>query len=799
MAEACNSCGAEIVFEAGKQSLTCPFCGAVNQVERPEDALETSFDRIVPITVTPHELDNRLYAYMASGNFTPDDMIEASTITLRERYYVPAFAFKVDYQATWTASFGFDRQEAYTAYRSVTQNNRTRQEPYTAYKTVTDWRPANGVEAGIFDVAGYAGTQLNSSPLAPADLVVQAVINGSPTEYNPSFTKGFEVESFSVPEKRVFESLKDEINANIGKRVKSHAQGDKQRDWHWNARMSHDTTTYAVPICHGAFDYGDKEYHVWVGGHDVETIRADKLPVDKKKQKAANIGFIPGAVGLVTTIGSAYYWSFVGSSLIATGVALGYGFMRRKALIDYSKSIRNSLLIQMQASNQVANLSDEEQDKVAKAFQRPERTFFAKIHKDNIILPALAAFAFFGAVLPNAVLNPRAIGQRAIASQASEQADQERRNAELRTAQEAVDRKAAEEQASNRAQEEALAAAQTQTLQATTGVDADNTSVVASTDVVKFYFASGKSDLAAGGEAALTDIKKGIAVGRKVAISGYVDPSGDYVQNAEIAKLRAFAVRDLLKSMGAADDQIDLRKPENIMAGATDPAKARRVEVTLIPEKTLVVESSQSTIQNNDPPLVALPSTITGPIVFSSGFMVVAPEESKQLLTAMLQQATSAFKVSEIKGKIEAFAKPATGDRKAARKLNEQGLASLKSDDFPQALTALKNATATDPSDVEILNNYVYALIKVKRLQDAASEAGRLLSISPGRSSAWANLAEVYALNNMNEEAVAALVLAFQFSSNKDRTVTFLNDRAAELNSPLQAAAKKTIEIIQKM
>jgi Flp pilus assembly protein TadD len=165
----------------------------------------------------------------------------------------------------------------------------------------------------------------------------------------------------------------------------------------------------------------------------------------------------------------------------------------------------------------------------------------------------------------------------------------------------------------------------------------------------------------------------------------------------------------------------------------------------------------------------------------------------------MLQQATSAFKVSEIKGKIEAFPKPATGDRKAARKLNEQGLAALKSDDFAQALAALKSATATDPADVEILNNYVFALIKAKRLQDAESEAGRLLTISPGRSSAWANLAEVYALKNKNEEAVAALVLAFQFSSNKDRTVTFLNERAGDANSPLQPAAKKTIEVIQKM
>ena len=712
MADTCNSCGAEIAFEAGRQSLTCPFCGAVNKIERPEDALETAFDRIIPITVTPHELDNRLYAYMASGNFTPDDMIEASTITLRERYYVPAFAFKVDYEATWTASFGFDRKEPYTAYRNVTSNGHTRQEAYTAYKTVTDWRPANGVEAGIFDVAGYAGSQLNGSPLAPAYLVVHAVMNGSSTEYNPSFTKGFEVEGFSVPEKKVFDSLNGEINANIDQRVKNHAQGDKQRDWHWNARMSHDTTTYSVPICHAAFQYGDKEYHVWVGGHDVDTIRADELPVDKDKQKAANIGFMPGALGLITAIGSAYYWSFVWSSLIATGVAFGYGFLRRKALIDYSKSIRNSLLIQMQASNRASTLSDEEQDKVAKAFQRPERPFFAKIHRDKIILPTVAAFAFFGAIVPNAVLNPAAISQRYVARQAAEQAEQERKNAEARAAQEIADRKAAEEEAAKRAQE-------------------------------------------------IAD--------RKAA--------------EEEAAKRAQA------------DALAAQKAEAEKAAQVEAA----VPATQTPTTQDAPQSPTPTLPLPSPSPSPAPTVANRQIAISAGFTVLAPDESKQLLTAMVQQANSAFKISEIKGKIESLPKPATGDRKTSRKLNEQGLTALKNEDFAQAIAALKSATSADPADVEVLNNYVYALIKAGRLQDAESEAGRLLTMSPGRSSAWANLAEVYALKNRKEEAVAALILAFQFSSNKDRTINFLNERSADSTSPLQSTAKKAIEIIQTL
>ena len=111
---------------------------------------------------------------------------------------------------------------------------------------------------------------------------------------------------------------------------------------------------------------------------------------------------------------------------------------------------------------------------------------------------------------------------------------------------------------------------------------ADAASVKVENGVVKFYFASGKADLAGEGAAALKDIVDGVKNGKKAAISGYVDASGDPVKNAELAKQRAFAVRDLLKANGVADDKIELKKPSDITAGASSAAEARRVEVTLM-------------------------------------------------------------------------------------------------------------------------------------------------------------------------------------------------------------------------
>ena len=110
----------------------------------------------------------------------------------------------------------------------------------------------------------------------------------------------------------------------------------------------------------------------------------------------------------------------------------------------------------------------------------------------------------------------------------------------------------------------------------------DAASVKTEGGVVKFYFASGKADLAVGGKDALVDVVKGVMGGKKAVISGYVDGSGDPVKNAELAKLRAFAVRDLLKIIGVPEGQIELKKPEDIKAGATSAEEGRRVEVTLM-------------------------------------------------------------------------------------------------------------------------------------------------------------------------------------------------------------------------
>ena len=113
--------------------------------------------------------------------------------------------------------------------------------------------------------------------------------------------------------------------------------------------------------------------------------------------------------------------------------------------------------------------------------------------------------------------------------------------------------------------------------------EGDGPSVSVAEGVVKFYFATGKADLAEGAKEALADIVRGVAAGKTAAISGYHDATGNAAFNAELAKKRALSVKAALLELGVGEEKITLHKPEAAEADTSggSNAQARRVEVRL--------------------------------------------------------------------------------------------------------------------------------------------------------------------------------------------------------------------------
>ncbi|MDP1686034.1 OmpA family protein [Hydrogenophaga sp.] len=118
------------------------------------------------------------------------------------------------------------------------------------------------------------------------------------------------------------------------------------------------------------------------------------------------------------------------------------------------------------------------------------------------------------------------------------------------------------------------------TAPAVAAASSDDASVVVENGVVKFYFASGKADLAPGALVALGDAIAAAKAGKQLVLSGFHDATGDPAFNAELAKKRALAVRDALVGAGVAETRMELKKPEQT-TGTGNDAEARRVEVMI--------------------------------------------------------------------------------------------------------------------------------------------------------------------------------------------------------------------------
>ncbi|MEG0920999.1 MAG: OmpA family protein [Comamonas sp.] len=144
----------------------------------------------------------------------------------------------------------------------------------------------------------------------------------------------------------------------------------------------------------------------------------------------------------------------------------------------------------------------------------------------------------------------------------------------------AVDASAAGTAAANGAVAGGDAAAQTGAVAVGEAAGDDVARVLIENGVVKFYFATAKAELAAGTNEALTEVVAGVKIGQRAVISGYTDATGDADKNAELAKLRAFAVRDALVVLGVSEDKLDMKKPEAVESTGNN-AEARRVEVML--------------------------------------------------------------------------------------------------------------------------------------------------------------------------------------------------------------------------
>ncbi|MEG0921012.1 MAG: YidB family protein [Comamonas sp.] len=108
-------------------------------------------------------------------------------------------------------------------------------------------------------------------------------------------------------------------------------------------------------------------------------------------------------------------------------------------------------------------------------------------------------------------------------------------------------------------------------------------SMVQEVPKLQVFFDSGKTDVAA----EFADKSKALVAylqshaDMKAVVSGFNDPTGDPVKNAELSKQRAMAVQNALTAAGVPADRSVLEKPAESSDAGANNAASRRVDVVL--------------------------------------------------------------------------------------------------------------------------------------------------------------------------------------------------------------------------
>ncbi|OQD21234.1 hypothetical protein UE98_20200 [Burkholderia cenocepacia] len=134
---------------------------------------------------------------------------------------------------------------------------------------------------------------------------------------------------------------------------------------------------------------------------------------------------------------------------------------------------------------------------------------------------------------------------------------------------------------------------------------------------------------------------------------------------------------------------------------------------------------------------------------------------------------------------IDSLTKPQRGDRATARKLDQDGLAALKASNANDAVKLFAQAHDADPGDEEVISNLAYAYSADGELAKSEDTAVLALSLNPRRTSVWAPLAVTLAKEGRQDQAIEAMWLAFQFSADKQKTLSFIDTRLAAESDPV--------------
>jgi hypothetical protein len=273
----CPECAAAVSYSAAARAPHCGFCGAIMQVEVPEDPVEAA-ERLVPFAVDRDGAARALRSWLGSrGWFRPRDLSAAAAIDSMRPLHWSAWIFDADATVTWAAD-------------SDAGSGRSAWAPH-AGSTAFQWRT-------ILIPASRGLREEETARLAAA-----YALDGAVPVSEAAPLEGGAIEAFDVQRSAARRRIADAIEMMAVRDLQSHGHipGRRFRNVHASVLLSRLVTgRYVLPAWVTAYRYRGSIYRTIVHGQDPSIVLGE-APVSWVKI-AVLVGAVLALVALIFVV-----------------------------------------------------------------------------------------------------------------------------------------------------------------------------------------------------------------------------------------------------------------------------------------------------------------------------------------------------------------------------------------------------------------------------------------------------------------------------------------------------------------
>ncbi len=247
----CSSCGAKVLFEGAVTSSECPYCGTPVQRSDVHEAEDRlAVDGVLPFLVAQSKANEEIKNWVASRWFAPNDFKRRGAKGQFEGVYLPYFTFDA---MTFTVYRG-ERGEHY--YVTVGSGDNKRRERRTR------WSPSSGRFQRFFDDVLICCARAIERKFVHA-LEPWPLPELRP--FDPAVLAGKKALTYDVELPEAYALAKMEIDGALRSDVKNRIGGDEQRIHSLSTQMSALTYKHLLlPVWILAYRYKKESYRVFV-------------------------------------------------------------------------------------------------------------------------------------------------------------------------------------------------------------------------------------------------------------------------------------------------------------------------------------------------------------------------------------------------------------------------------------------------------------------------------------------------------------------------------------------------------